>query len=299
MSKKESISRYSIIINTLRKRSSTFKEIQEKLALESELQDYDFNISKRTFQRDVKDINSIYSIAIEYDFSLKTYFIDFEDQQDVKGRVLEAFDIFNALNISDRLSNHIHFEQRKPQGTDHLFGLLHAIKNNLQLKFTYYKFWEDDLTERSVDPYALKEFKNRWYVVGNDPKNGVIKSFALDRLSDLVITNKKFYKPNAFQVNQYYKNSFGIISPNEDTPEDIVLSFTPFQGKYIKTLPLHHTQHIITDTEEELRISLKLYITHDFFMEILSLGDKVKVIHPEKLKKQLLSTVNEVQKLYK
>jgi len=299
MSKKESISRYSIIINTLRKRSSTFKEIQEKLALESELQDYDFNISKRTFQRDVKDIDSIYSIAIEYDFSLKTYFIDFEDQQDVKGRVLEAFDIFNALNISDRLSNHIHFEQRKPQGTDHLFGLLHAIKNNLQLKFTYYKFWEDDLTERSVDPYALKEFKNRWYVVGNDPKNGVIKSFALDRLSDLVITNKKFYKPNAFQVNQYYKNSFGIISPNEDTPEDIVLSFTPFQGKYIKTLPLHHTQHIIRDTEEELRISLKLYITHDFFMEILSLGDKVKVIHPEKLKKQLLSTVNEVQKLYK
>ena len=299
MSKKESISRYSIIINTLRKRSSTFKEIQEKLALESELQDYDFNISKRTFQRDVKDINSIYSIAIQYDFSLKNYFIDFEDQQDVKGRVLEAFDIFNALNISDRLSNHIHFEQRKPQGTDHLFGLLHAIKNNLQLKFTYYKFWEDDLTERSVDPYALKEFKNRWYVVGNDPKNGVIKSFALDRLSDLVITNKKFHKPNAFQVNQYYKNSFGIISPNEDTPEDIVLSFTPFQGKYIKTLPLHHTQHILRDTEEELRISLKLYITHDFFMEILSLGDKVKVIHPEKLKKQLLSTVNEVQKLYK
>ena len=299
MSKKESISRYSIIINTLRKRSSTFKEIQEKLALESELQDYDFNISKRTFQRDVKDINSIYSIAIQYDFSLKTYFIDFEDQQDVKGRVLEAFDIFNALNISDRLSNHIHFEQRKPQGTDHLFGLLHAIKNNLQLKFTYYKFWEDDLTERSVDPYALKEFKNRWYVVGNDPKNGVIKSFALDRLSDLVITNKKFYKPNAFQVNQYYKNSFGIISPNEDTPEDIVLSFTPFQGKYIKTLPLHHTQHILRDTEDELRISLKLYITHDFFMEILSLGDKVKVIHPEKLKKQLVSTVNEVQKLYK
>lgn len=283
----------------MRKRSSTFKEIQEKLALESELQDYDFNISKRTFQRDVKDINSIYSIAIQYDFSLKTYFIDFEDQQDVKGRVLEAFDIFNALNISDRLSNHIHFEQRKPQGTDHLFGLLHAIKNNLQLKFTYYKFWEDDLTERSLDPYALKEFKNRWYVVGNDPKNGVIKSFALDRLSDLVITNKKFYKPNAFQVNQYYKNSFGIISPNEDTPEDIVLSFTPFQGKYIKTLPLHHTQHILRDTEDELRISLKLYITHDFFMEILSLGDKVKVIQPEKLKKQLVSTVNEVQKLYK
>ena len=55
-------------------------------------------------------------------------------------------DTFSALNLTDRLSNHIHFEKRKPQGTENLYGLLHAIKNQVQIQFTYQKFWEDDLT---------------------------------------------------------------------------------------------------------------------------------------------------------
>ena len=63
------------------------------------------------------------------------------------------------MNLTDRLSKHIHFEKRKPQGTEHLYGVLHAIKNQIQIKFVYQKYWEDELTERIVEPYALKEFK--------------------------------------------------------------------------------------------------------------------------------------------
>ena len=67
------------------------------------------------------------------------YFIDFDEQAEVNERILEAFETFNALNISDRLSNHIHFEKRKPRGTENLYGLLHAIKNQVHIKFTYQK----------------------------------------------------------------------------------------------------------------------------------------------------------------
>ncbi|MBZ9628165.1 WYL domain-containing protein [Psychroflexus sp. CAK1W] len=298
MSKKESISRYNIIINTLRKRASTFKEIQEKLAFESELQDYDFNISKRTFQRDVKDISSIYNIEIEYDFSLKRYYIDFEDQPDVKGRVLEAFDIFNALNITDRLSEHIHFENRKPQGTEHLYGLLHAIKNKFLIKFNHKKFWDEHTSERIVEPYALKEFKNRWYIIARDQKDEVIKSFGLDRLTDLEITKAKFQKPADFSVTEHFRYCFGVVGPNAKSPEHIILSFTPFQGKYIKTLPLHHTQEIIIDNDEEFRISLQLYITHDFYMELRSFGYDLKVMQPEQLRKQMAWNADKVLNMY-
>lgn len=298
MSKKESISRYNIIINTLRKRPSTFKEIQKKLALESELQDYDFNISKRTFQRDVKDISSIYNIEIEYDFSLKRYYIDFEDQPDVKGRVLEAFDIFNALNITDRLSEHIHFENRKPQGTEHLYGLLHAIKNKFLIKFNHKKFWDEYTSERIVEPYALKEFKNRWYIIARDQKDEVIKSFGLDRLTDLGITKAKFQKPADFSVTEHFRYCFGVVGPNAKSPEHIILSFTPFQGKYIKTLPLHHTQEIIIDNDEEFRISLQLYITHDFYMELRSFGYDLKVMQPEQLRKQMAWNADKVLNMY-
>jgi predicted DNA-binding transcriptional regulator YafY len=298
MSKRESIARYNLIIKKLRKHPASFAEISDYLALESELQEYNFNVSKRTFQRDLEDIRSLYNIDIQFDFSRKVYFLDLDEQPDVNERILEAFDTFNALNLSDRLSNNIHFEKRRPQGTENLYGLLHAIKNQLQIKFTYQKFWEDELTKRNVEPYALKEFRNRWYVLANDLKDNKVKSFALDRLSDLDITKKRFQIPDDFNVNRHYKYCFGIISPNGHKPEEIELSFDPFQGKYIKTLPLHESQQILIDNEEELRIKLTLFITHDFFMELLSYGENLRVIKPESLINDLKSTFKNVLKLY-
>lgn len=287
MSKRESIARYTLIIKKLRKHPCTFAEIADYLALESELQEYDFNVSKRTFQRDIEDIRSVYNIDIQYDFSKKVYHIDFDEQPEVNERIMEAFDIFNALNITDRLSDFIHFEKRKPQGTENLYGLLHAIKNKFQIAFSYQKFRNEDETQRTVEPFALKEFKNRWYVIANDQKDKHVKSFALDRLSDLEITKKRFQQSKEFNVNEYFKFCFGIIGPNEEKPQEVILSFEPFQGKYIKTLPLHESQVILKDNEDELLVKLTLYITHDFIMELLSMGSNVKVIKPDSLIEEL------------
>jgi predicted DNA-binding transcriptional regulator YafY len=298
MSKRESIARYNLIIKKLRKQPLSFSEISDYLAFESDLQEYNFNVSKRTFQRDIEDIRSVYNIDIQYDFSRKVYYIDFDEQPEVNERILEAFDTFNALNISERLSNFIHFEKRRPQGTEYLYGLLHAIKNKVQISFSYQKFWEDEITHRIAEPYALKEFKNRWYVLANDLKDKKVKSFALDRLSELEITKKKFQLHNDFNVNEHFRYCFGIISPNEHKPQEIILSFDPFQGKYIKTLPLHESQEILTDNDDELIIKLTLFITHDFFMEILSFGDNVKVIKPVSLITDLKKVYENALKLY-
>jgi predicted DNA-binding transcriptional regulator YafY len=298
MSKRESIARYNLIIKKLRKHHASFVEISDYLAFESELQEYNFSVSKRTFQRDLEDIRSIYNIDIQYDFSRKVYFICYDEQPDVNERILEAFDTFNALNLSERLSNHIHFEKRKPQGTYNLYGLLHAIKNQFQINFKYQKFWENELSNRETEPYALKEFKNRWYILANDLKDNRVKSFALDRLSDLAITKKRFQLPIDFNVNEHYKYCFGIISPNGHKPEEVILSFVPFQGKYIKTLPLHESQQVLIDNEEELRVKLTLFITHDFFMELLSYGKNLRVLKPDSLIYDLKSTFKDVLKLY-
>ena len=298
MSKREAITRYNLIIKKLRKNPSTFNEIAAYLLLESELQEYNFNISKRTFKRDIEDISSLYNIDIVYDFSRKVYYINFDEQPEINERIFEAFDTFNALNISDRLSDYIHFEKRHPQGTENLYGLLHAIKNKVQICFSYQKFWEDTITLRNVEPYALKEFKNRWYVLANDLKDNKVKSFALDRLSELEISNKKFQLPSNFNTNEHFKYSFVIISPNDHEPQEVILSFNAFQGKYIKTLPLHESQEILKDNEDELQIKLTIYITHDFFMEVLSFGENVKVIQPESLISDLKSVYNKALNLY-
>lgn len=283
MSKRESISRYNLIINKLRKQPSSFEQISDYLKLESEIQSYNFTISKRTFQRDLQDIYSIYNIEIKYNFAKKVYFINYDEQSEINDRILEAFDTFNALNVSDRISENIYFEKRKPPGTENLYGILHAIKNKLLIKFVYQKFWDDKSSTRNVEPLALKEFNHRWYVLAKDVRDDRTKTFALDRLSNLEITKQKFNYPESLDVENLFRYSFGIITSDQKGPEEIHLKFTPFQGKYIKSLPLHETQKILIDNEHELRISLKLFITQDFIMELLSHGQNMKVIKPKSL----------------
>ena len=298
MSKRESISRYNLIIKKLRKQPTTFKEIDDYLTLESEIQSYKFNVSKRTFLRDIEDIRSIYNIDIKYNFSRKVYSIELDQQPEINERIMAAFDTFNALNISDRLSEYIHFEKRRPQRTENLYELLQAIRNKLQISFTYQKYWENTLTQRVVEPYALKEFKSRWYILARDLRDNKVKSFALDRLTQFEITKKQFVFPNDFDVNEHYRHCFGIIGPNAKEPQEVVLAFSPFQGNYIKSLPLHETQQIENENENELRIKLKIFITHDFIMELLSFRENVKVIKPDSLVSSMKEAYRKALNLY-
>ncbi len=290
MSKREYILRYLLIIRKLRnRRQATFKEINDFLILESELQSYKLSISKRTFQRDLNEIRSLFNVDIQYNFSDKVYYIADDEQQDINNRMLEAFDMFNSLNIAEDLSPYIYLEKRRPQGTEHLYGLIHAIKNRLLIRFTYQKFWEDEVTHRTAEPYALKEFKGRWYVLANDRKDNTIKTFGLDRISQLEISRELFKYPENFNINEYFKYCFGIITSPDTEPEEIVLSFEPVQGKYIKSFLLHETQKVIVDNKEELQIKLKLHITHDFIMELLSFGDTVKILKQESMKSEIIA----------
>jgi predicted DNA-binding transcriptional regulator YafY len=290
MSKKGYISRYMLILKRLKaKPYSSYEELQGYIDSQIDylqMQDDTLNIgfSKRTLQRDIQEIRNIFGIDIEYSKSNKGYSISQGEMENMNfQRMIEAFDMFNSLNLAQELTPFIHLEKRKPQGTENLYGILHAIKNKLQIKFLYHKYWENEFLTRKGDPYALKEFKNRWYVLVKDSKDGQVKSFALDRLSTLEITNKPFDYPKTFDVEENYRYCFGIISPNGKKPEDILLSFKPDQGKYIKSLPLHETQQVLIDNKTELQIKLKLCITFDLVMELLSYGESLKVIKPESL----------------
>jgi predicted DNA-binding transcriptional regulator YafY len=305
LSKRAFISRYLLIIKKLQaKPYSSFEEIDAHLSRQfQQMQVTDEAIelafSKRTFQRDCKEIYNLFGVQIEYSTTDKGYYINETLAKNKHSqRMIEEFEIINSLSLANEASPYIHLEKRKPQGTDNLFGLLHAIKNKLQITFTYQKFWEETPTKRTVEPYALKEFNNRWYLMANNLSDGKVKSFALDRLTNLNISSTVFTIATPYNIAEQYQYCFGIISPNDSTPEDIILSFDPYQGKYIKTLPLHHTQTILIDNDDELQIALKLFITHDFVMELLSFGANVKVLQPQVLIDELKAAYQDALKQY-
>lgn len=306
MSKRGYISRYLLILKKLKvKPYSSYEELQSYLDHQIDflqMQDDTLNIgfSKRTLQRDLREIRNLFGIDIEYSKTHRGYFINPNEAENMNfQRMIEAFDMFNSLNLAQDLTPFIHLERRKPQGTENLYGLLHAIKNKLKVEFTYQKFWDEESNERWVEPYALKEFKNRWYVLAKDCSDNNIKSFALDRLTNFEITRQHFHYPDDYNIEQRYRYCFGIISPNDATPQEIILSFDPFQGKYIKTLPLHETQEILEDNDQELKIKLKLFLTHDLMMELLSFGDNMKVIEPKQLADEIKETHQNAFKQYK
>lgn len=305
MSKRGYISRYLLILKKLKvKPYSTYEELQNYIENQFDflqMQDDTLNVgfSKRTLQRDLKEIRNVFGIDIEYSKTNKGYYISQSETENMNfQRMIEAFDMFNSLNLAQDLTPFIHLEKRRPQGTENLYGLLHAIKNKLKIKFTYQKFWEEEVSQRLVEPYALKEFKNRWYILAKDSKDNNIKSFALDRLTNLEITTQHYQYPDNYSIEQSYRYCFGIISPNGSEPQDIILSFDPFQGKYIKTLPLHETQEVLVDNAQETRIKLKLCLTHDLFMELLSFGDNMKVIEPKKLSDEIKEAHKKAYKQY-
>lgn len=286
MSRKESLLRQTLIIGKLRKRPSTYKEILDHLETEGEIKGFNLRVSKRTLQRDIQDIGLLYNINIAFDFSRKVYYIENDNISEAKERILEMFDLMSAFDLSDKWSKFVNFEKRKPQGTEHLYELLHAIKNRNFIQLEYQKFEEEVPSIRKLKPLALKEFKHRWYLIAEDQADMETKCFALDRVIYFEFLKSKFPKPD-FDVHKHFQHCYGIAVPKSGKPTEIILSFKPVPGKYIKSLPLHHSQQIIRDDKSALEISLYMYITNDFIMELKSFGDTVTVIKPKHLARTL------------
>ncbi len=299
MSKQESLSRHRIIIQKLRNKPSSFEEILDKLESDSELHEMNFEISKRTFQRDLKEIETLYGIEIKFNRSQKVYFINEDNQDEYSERMFEALDIFQVLNLNQSFSEFIQFDTRKPEGTEHLSGLLYAIQNRFQVQFRYQKFWSDEVEVRTVEPYLLKEFKKRWYVFVYDLKRKEFRTFGLDRLFALNITQTKFQHLQKLNPKEFFKDCFGIVGPGAHSPEEIKLKFTEGQGNYIRTMPLHHSQQILQDENGEMIVRLRLVPTYDFVQEILSHGEFIQVLEPKSLGNELKIRLKKVVELYK
>ena len=305
MSKRAYIHRFLLIFKKLKiKPYTTYEELRNFIENQLEclqMQDDSLNMgfSKRTLQRDIKEIRNLFGIDIEYSKTAKGYFINQSEVENMNfQRMIESFDMFTSLKLAQDLTPFVHLEKRRPLGTENLYGLFHAIKNRFQIKFSYQKFWEDEKTQRKTNPYAIKEFKDRWYLMAKDNRDGNVKSFALDRLTDLEITNKIFESPRDYNIEEVYRYCFGIINPNDEVPQVIVLSFDPVQGRYIKSLPLHETQEVLVDNKNEIQIRLKLCITYDFIMELLSHGDNLKVLKPARLMKEIKTAHEKAYKQY-
>lgn len=226
----------------------------------------------------------------------------FEDFSDAINKVLDAVEVSKQLKDSSRkMHDFIQPENAAySEGRKWLGDILWAIKNYKQIEFVYKKFTQKKADSRVLHPYLLKEFKGRWYVIGYNPDKERIATFALDRIQMLKISEFSVLYPEklGFEAEDFYQNCYGITRLQNEKVEEIILSFSPFAGHYLKSKPLHHTQKILIDSENEFRISLHLIINPDLVSELLSYGKNLKVLAPERLRQIIKEELQETLKKY-
>lgn len=306
MAKEEQILRLKYIENFLRikgERGATFEEIEKEL--EQKFQDRDaldmLSFTKRTFQRDKIALENILGVEIKYNRKKRVYHIAKNEIDDQEDNILDNLLLVNAYREIKDKAYIMLFEQRTARGLHNLNGLIHAITHQKVISFDYQKFWTDGNTVRkSVEPYALKEFKHRWYLLAKDyqSKTFQIKTYGLDRITNLEISNSSF-KRQKYNANEAFLHSFGIVSPNGEVAQKIKLSFDAQQAKYIKALPLHHSQTEISRTSDASIFEYYLVPTYDFLQELLSYGSRLKVLEPKSLQDIILSERKKNIKQYK
>jgi predicted DNA-binding transcriptional regulator YafY len=301
MAKEKYLLRYHAIINKLKNaKKASFDQILYHLENDAQLSDFQDNYSLRTFQRDKNEIADLFGIEIKFDKAENAYYIANAEEDKGKLRLLEAFDVFTTFNKYQALEGVLFPESRKASGSNHLHGFIHAIQNRKQVQFTYQPFWSDKGTTRIAEPYALKEYRGRWYLLCAETKNNSkVKTFGLDRISEMEILTAIFQFPSNLNVNKLFENSFGIYYETDSEPETIVISFSPEQGKYVKSFPLHHSQKELVASEQEYRIEIEVFPTFDLEMEILSYGEMAEVISPKSFKKRIAERLKSAVSIYK
>ena len=287
MSLAKTFLKHRFIIEQLRRRP------QKLIELNATWKDSEDNVEggellQRTLQRDIHVIREVYNIEIKCNRSTNEYEIT-EDNDLYTQNLLEAFDVFRALQNYGNLSEIIQFEKRLPAGTEYLSPLLRAIKEKRQVALHYYKFWDKNkqLVVRTIEPYLLKEAQRRWYVLAWDVEKEALRVFGLDRIKHLDDERGvKFQHPVPEGVEHFFDDSFGAWVDNERTQaEEVVLAFkklptdspfVPNPAEYLKAMPLHSSQEVMSETEDEIVLKLHLKITPDFVKEIQSYGSRVE-----------------------
>ena len=173
------------------------------------------------------------------------------------------------------------------------------MKKNHLIHFTYYNYWRNDYRQHCVEPYCVKLFRQRWYMVGKMLGANVILVYSLDRMSEFRKSERTFKYPDDFDGEYYFKDCYGIIAGDGTDTQHVVLKVSAGQANYMRDLPLHQSQRETEQTDEYSIFELNIRPTFDFQQEILWNGEDVEVLKPVWLRKEIAGKIKRMWNIYK
>lgn len=212
-------------------------------------------------------------------------------------KLVDAVNVYR-LNDEDTFREYIEFEKvDEAKGTEFLEPLLDALKNKKVVKIEYKSFDSKKPSVNIIHPYLLKEYRNRWYLIGYHAKYSDIRTYGLDRFVSFEVENSIAFIDSGFDAKKYYENVIGISVLNKE-PIEVHLAFTEFQAQYVITQPLHPSQELVSKGKNRYVFKYFLVPNFEFISQILGWGEEVKVIKPKGLRDSLASSFKRMSKMY-
>jgi hypothetical protein len=303
MAASELFNRYVWLVDLIyRTGGITREEINRRWAHSHYNYDKEDEIPERTFHRHKDAIKELFDIDIVCDRSAgKVYRI--ENQEDierggVRSWLLNTFAVNNLINESHHLKRRILFEQI-PSGQRFLTGIIEAMRDEVTIMMTHQNFWAKNPHTFELEPWCVKVFHQRWYVLGRSVSNGQIRIYGLDRIKWVEATENKFKLPKNFDAENYFNDVIGIIIGGGEKVEKVQIRVTNEQQKFLRSLPLHHSQEEQVVDEWNSIFTFYLKPTFDFKQELLKYGAAVEVLKPEWLRREMTEIANKMSENYK
>ena len=254
-------------------------------------------LQRSSFNRHRDAILDMFGIIIDCEPRSYKYYIS--NKEVLNDDSVERW-LFSTLTVHGVLADSAAVKERlvlekAPAGEQYLEMIIRAIRTDHRLRIGYKKFQADGY-EKVVCPYALKLFRQRWYLLALNDEDQM-RIYALDRMTMVEQTNETFKMPGDFSPQAYFSEYFGVLTT--DTPmSHVIVRAHKWMPNYLRTLPLHHSQRELASTPDYADFSFDIRPTSDFLGELLRHSDGIEVLEPLELREKMRQMIAETLKRY-
>ena len=296
------LQKYTWLIDTIRRAGKiSHKDLSDRWSRNKDFSD-GRGLHRATFNRWRDAIYEQFGIMIDCQkVGGYLYFISNPediDEDKLKKWMLDSFAVGNIIGENLSLKGRILVDEI-PSGRDHLTTILEAMKENRVVNITYRPFRKSHGYTFPIEPYCVKLFENRWYVLAHNVDFDDIRIYGLDRVERAEPTEKRYNLPENFSATEYFSTAYGVVLDNDVKPERIVIRANKEHKHYLKSLPLHNSQQLLEDTGDYADFEYYLSPTYDFIMRLLRDGAMIEIISPTTLRETMKEWISNMYNIYK
>lgn len=247
-------------------------------------------MSRTSFNRHREEIEDIFGIKIVCSrgngnkYSIEN--IGAMDGNSVESWMTNTISINNIIAENKSVKGRILLESIPSEGQN-LQTALVAMRKSHIIEFDYKKYYSVDTKHYAIEPYCVKLYHRRWYILGRYPDTKDYRVFAFDRMSNVNISTRKFKIDHSFDASKYFNECFGVVLNTSVPVQTVIIRAYMNERYYLRDLPLHPTQRLVGEGDGYFDYEITMRPTEDLLGYLLSRSNFVKIISPSSLAEHL------------